>query len=143
MGLLSRSKTGEKKSVDNSRYDGKPMNILFDNFVLDTIEGLPKEKIDQLNSLNLASIFKTEQKDWKLIVKQVLNLSDTIEIAILDLWYKNRTIADKQGTEYSVGQFAMDFVDNFYKDDSKVDVWTEESLAQAKERIQKNRATEK
>ena len=111
------------------------MNMLFESFILDTIGKLPDDRVAQLNSMDLSKVFKTEPKDWKLIIKQVLNLSDTIEIAILDLWYKNQDIASKQGIDYDAVQFAIDFVDNYYKDDSKIDVWTDDTLAQAKERI--------
>jgi hypothetical protein len=118
------------------------MNILFENFVLDTINKLPEEKIEQLNSMDLAKVFKIEPKHWKLVIKQVLHLSDTIEIAILDLWYKNQDIAAQQKIEYLPTQFAMDFVDNFLKDDSKIDIWDGDSLNQAKERIKRIRGRE-
>lgn len=111
------------------------MKLLFDNFVLATINKLPEDNKEKLNSLNLAKVFKTEPKDWKLIVKQVLHLSDTIEIAILDLWYTNQQLAAQQKIEYHPKQFAIDFVDNFLKGDSKIDTWPGDSLIRAKERI--------
>ena len=142
MGLFSRKRKVETKPSDNPRYRENPMNILFENFVLDTINKLPEEKIEQLNSMDLAKVFKIEPKHWKLVIKQVLHLSDTIEIAILDLWYKNQDIAAQQKIEYLPTQFAMDFVDNFLKDDSKIDIWDGDSLNQAKERIKRIRGRE-
>jgi hypothetical protein len=111
------------------------MKLLFDNFVLATINRLPEEKKEKLNALDLAKVFKTEPKDWKLIVKQVLHLSDTIETAILDLWYTNQELAAQRKTEYHDDQFAIGFVDNFLKEDSKIDTWPGDSLIRAKERI--------
>ena len=141
MGFFSK-KTNDKdlKKTDNliddqARYKSNPMNILFENFILDTIQHLPQEKVDLLNKMNLAKVFNTEEMDWKLIIKKVLNLSDTIEIAIMDLWYRNSEIAQNQNVDYHPVQFARDFVDNFYKEDSKVDVWDADSLEQAKQRI--------
>lgn len=137
MGLFSRKEV-KPKPLDNQRYRESPMNILFENFVLDTIGKLPKDKIEQLDSMDLAKVFKTVSKDWKSIVKQVLHLSDTIEIAIIDLWHKNQETASKQKIEYQPTQFAIDFVDNFLKDASKIDVWEGDDLTLAKERIRKN-----
>jgi len=121
--------------MENTRYTEYPMKILFDNFVLAIINKLPEDKEKKLNSLDLAKVFKTESKDWKLIVKQALLLSDTIEIAILDLWYTNQELAAERKIEYHHDQFAMDFVDNFLKEDSKIDTWPGDSLIRAKERI--------
>jgi len=111
------------------------MAIFFENFVLSTIGKLPNENVEKLNSLNLAKVFNTEPKEWKLIVKEVLHLSDTIEIAILDLWYSNQKLASEQKVEYHPNQFAVDFVDNYLRGNSRIDIWTEDSLKQAKERI--------
>ncbi len=123
--------------MDNPRYKENPMKVFFENFVLDTIDKLPKDKIEQLNSLDLAKVFKTEPMHWKLIIKRVLHLSDTIEIAILDLWYKNQELAIQKQIEYQPTQFAMDFVDNFLIEGSRIDVWNGDSLDHAKERIRK------
>ena len=92
--------------------------------------------------MNLAARFKTEPKDWRLVIKQVLNLSDTIEIAILDLWYTHQELAKLQRIEYHSNQFAMEFVDNFLKEDGRIDIWPGDSLIRAKERIQRLKGPE-
>lgn len=114
------------------------MNILFENFILSTIDKLPKDKVDKLNMMNLSKVFHTDPMDWKLVVKHVLQLSDTIEIAILDLWYKNQELSLQQGIEYQPNQFAIDFTDNFFSADSQIDVWDADTLNHAKERIRQN-----
>ncbi len=121
--------------MDDPGYISDPVKILFGNFVLSIINKLSKEKAEKLSSLDLAAVFKTTPKDWRLIVKEVLDLSDTIEVAILDLWYTNQRLAFQRKIEYHPEQFAIDFVDNYLKEDSKIDVWPENSLALAKERI--------
>ena len=95
-----------------------------------------------MNDLGLHRVFNTQTTDWREIIKQVLNLSDTIDIAILDLWYKNREIAAGQNIEYEPTKYAMDFADNFLKGDSKIDIWDGDSLEIAKQRIEKIRASE-
>ena len=121
--------------MDNNRNERSPMNTLFDNFVLATINKLPQEKNEILNLLDLSTRFEIEKKDWKLVVKQVLHLSDTIEIAILDLWYKNQALAAERNIEYHHNQFAIDFVDNYFKEESGIDIWPGNSLQEAMERI--------
>jgi hypothetical protein len=140
MGLFGKKKEIKITPLANPRYERSPVNILFENFVLSTIDKLPQDKVDKLNSMNLAKVFNTEPKDWKLIVKQALQLSDTIEIAILDLWYKNQELASQQGIEYHPNQFALDFTDRFLNADSRIDSWDVNTLNQAKERIKRNQA---
>jgi len=123
--------------MENARNAENPMRTLFANFVLATIDMLPREKYEILESLNLAARFNIEPKDWRLVIKQVLHLSDTIEIAILDLWYTNQDIAAQRKVEYHPNQFAIDFVENYFKEDSQIDIWPENSLTRAKERIKR------
>lgn len=135
MGLFDFFRKKKETGKEDRRYIDNPVFIFFENFILDTIGYLPEEKIEIIEQMDLASVFKTEQKDWKEIVKEVLGLSDTIEIAILDLWYKNKAILKEQGMDYEPVQYAKDFVDNYLKEGSLVDVWEGDNLAQAKERI--------
>lgn len=113
-----------------------PMYKLFVCFILDTINELPKEQIKLINSMNLNSVFKTNFDDWRLIIKKVLHLSDTIEIAIKDLWLKNSKIAYDDEVKLTPDNFAHLFIENFYKEDSKIDVWeNNEELTKAKQNI--------
>ncbi len=134
MGLFSK-----KKKTDglDDRYKDQPILILFENYILDIIGHLPSDKKEGMNDLGLHKVFNTQTTDWKEIVKQVLNLSDTIDIAILDLWYKNREIAAGQNIDYQPTEYAMDFADRYLRDDSKIDIWDGDSLEIAKRRIEK------
>jgi hypothetical protein len=96
---------------------------------------LTKEENDAIVKLNLSKVFKKEQADWKFVIKSVLNLSDTLEIAILDLRYKYRDISETQNAEFFPIKFSQDFVDNYYKEDSQVDIWQGNDLEEAKNRI--------
>jgi hypothetical protein len=139
MGLFSKKKKADGLS---DRYKGQPILILFENYILDTIGHLPLDKKEGMNELGLHKVFNTQTTDWKEIVKQVLNLSNTIDIAILDLWYKNREIAAGQNIDYERTQYAMDFADNYLKDDSKIDIWNGDSLEVAKQKIERIRLSE-
>jgi hypothetical protein len=119
------------------RYEENPVYYFFDGFVVATIGELPQSMEDKYNSL-----LNTEGDTWKSKVKEMLNLSETIEIAILDLWYRNSEILSKRGEVYEPVHFAINFVENYYKENSQIDVWEGNALDLAKQRIvsyQKNK----
>lgn len=129
--------TKEKSNTlnDHPRYGENPIYLFFEDYILDVMGELPPEKSEKYQEMNLQSVFNAESSEWKEVIQETLNLSDTIEIAILDLWYRNREIGRKEGMEYEPRQFAIDFTDHYMKDDSKVDVWEDDALQLAKERI--------
>jgi hypothetical protein len=96
---------------------------------------LPEDKLRRMEQMDLPRRFKTRATEWRGAVAEMLQLSDTIRIAILDLWYRNQGIGRQQGIEYDPVQFSMDFVDHYYEDGSRVDVWEGDALREAKERI--------
>jgi hypothetical protein len=91
-----------------------------------------KEITKQMNiALSTIPIFLAIRRIYFHIVKRKCNfcIVSKLKSKVIDtdfvrfrkiLWYKNREI------------FAIDFVDDFYKDDSKINVWTADNLAQAK-----------
>jgi len=123
----------------NPRYDGSPMIAVFECYVLEVLGRLSAEKSAGMAKLNLPKVLQTRAQDWKGAVKEKLHLSDTIAIAIWDLWYTNQEVEREKHLELSAGEFVMGFVDNFLKEGSPIDVWTGESLARAKERIAERR----
>lgn len=120
------------------RYQKNPIHLFFEAYIQDVVGELPQEKSQQYQDMNLQSVFNTKASDWKDVIKEVLQLSETIEIAILDLWYTNNEISLKEDLEYDAIQFSMNFVDQYFKDDSKVDVWEGNALESAKARIAKH-----
>jgi hypothetical protein len=128
----------KKKSIyptDNNRYKENPMGAFFEIFILDVINQASQEQLDLIEKINLNEKLNIKADNWQDTIKIVLNLSDTIDIAIKDLWYQNSTIAKNKKTKYEPAQFAIDFVHNFYSENSKIDTWTDESLHAAKRRI--------
>ena len=90
--------------------------------------------------MNLQKVFKTKAAEWHESLREVLGLSPTIDIAILDLWYRNQDIARVQGIEYPAEQFAMNFTDEYMKEGSLVDIWPPGALEAAKQRIKAHQA---
>ena len=127
---------------EHPRYAKRPLNLLFEAFVLDVIGHLPDAKRQTLQAMNLQKVFNTRASEWRAVLRETLHLSETIEIAMLDLWYRNRETLREQGQEYDPIAFSQDFTDNYFADDTKVDVWPDGALDAAKQRIADYRAAE-
>lgn len=137
MKLFSWKKKPEPPKTDMN------INVFFKAFILDTLKELPTEKSDLIGNMNLDNVFSTDFNDWKKTIKKVLNLSDTIEIAIKDLWIRNSEIAKNDGTELNADQFADLFIENYFVENSKVDIWESETdLNNAKKRIAESNLAE-
>jgi len=128
--------------LQDPRYKDAPVYLFFEKYILDVIGHLPPEKIEILNQINLQNIFATKAEPWKAVVKEVLQLSSTIDIAILYQWYKYMDRANENGTPIDSNTFSQNFVDEYFTKDSDVDVWTEESLLKAKQYIQNSKIKE-
>lgn len=124
--------------IDEKRYEENPSFLFFEYYILNTIGLISKEKYDEINNLEINQMFGTEKKEWTEIVIEVFKLSNTIDFAILDLWFINRANLLKQNIEYSPLEYSINFVDEYYKKDSKIDKWTEESIKMAALRIKEN-----
>ena len=122
-------------ALAHPRYAKQPINLLFESMVLDVIGHLPDSKRQTLKSMNLQKVFNTGASEWREVLRETLHLSDTIEIAILDLWLRKRETGIKQGIVYDPVAFSQDFTDNYFADDSQVDVWPPGALEAARKRI--------
>lgn len=118
--------------------DRRPFDIFFEFFIVDVLGLLPKSTQDALNEFvaKHPSVFASTNGDWRRGVRKMLNLSETIDIAILDLWYVNEKKALDQGWTYHPWHYAQNFHENYVAEGSRIDVWEGDALAQAKIRIQ-------
>lgn len=126
----------------DSRYKDTPVYIFFENYVLDIIGALAPEKQDILQGLELQKIFGTQAQAWKDVVREALHLSSTIDIAILYQWYKTVDANTALDTQIDPAQFSKEFVDNYFHENSQIDVWDEESLTKAKALIRRHQLSE-
>jgi hypothetical protein len=122
-------------ALDQPRYKENPIYLFFESYIQDVIGFLPEEKSKGIQEMNLRNVFNTKAEDWKAVIRETLHLSDTIDIAIQDLWYRNREhFKDDNGRPDPIW-FSQVFTDKFMEEDSKVDVWPPGALEEAKERI--------
>lgn len=113
-----------------------PMDFFFEFRVMEIIGALPEPTVSAIDSLG-ADVF--EDSDWRTAVCEDLELSETFDIAVLDLWYRNVDILAARGEDYHPWEFARDFEDQYFADDSLVDVWPDGALDEAKARIAERR----
>lgn len=73
------------------RYRDNPVYFFVEQLVIDTIEGIPPELQEWI-----AQIVRTDVSHWRDRIKEVSTLSETFEIAVLDLWYRNSEIAARR-----------------------------------------------
>lgn len=115
----------------------RPLDYFFELYVIDTLKKLPTKSLSALTEFSEKhpSFFESTQGDWRAFVVSAMDLSETIDIAIWDLWIRNSSGAINDGWDYHPWHFAQNFVDNYSHDNSQVDIWTEDSLREAKKRI--------
>jgi len=124
---FTKKQPEKRTAFDNPRYAENPIYLFAELYVLDTIGHMPPEKNPQ--DMNLQSVFNTKASEWRDVIAEVLHFSETINIAILDLWHRNKHHYNDPW------HFAQDFIDKYNEDDSKVDVWPEGTLEAARSRI--------
>ncbi len=128
---------GMMKTLAPYYHDERPLDLFFELYVCDVLEQLPKGTLDALSDFSdkHPTFFSAGDGDWKAYVVNQCHLSDTIEIAIWDLWIRNIEIAERDGWIYHPWHFAQDFLENYFSEGSKVDVWEGDALEMAKKRI--------
>ena len=120
--------------------EARPLDFFFEMFVLDVLGELPQTTQRALAELVFShGAFGAIDGDWRRGVREGFHLSPTIEVAILDLWYRNRSGAAAAGWVLHPWHFAALFLDNYFADGSQVDVWQGNALELARERIARAR----
>ncbi len=113
----------------------KPMDFFFEFYIMDVIGMLPRETVDALGEFVLENAEAFETGDWRSEVIVGFELSDTIEVAILDRWLQKDGPARLEIDAYYGLRFATEFSAEYFSYDGEVDEWSDESLAAAKARI--------
>ena len=115
----------------------RPLDYFFELYIISVLDKLPSDSEVALNEFNNKhpSFFESTNGDWKAYVKQQLHLSNTIDVAIWDLWIRNSANAKNNDWKYHPWHFAQNFLDNYFAEGSKIDIWEGNSFELAKQRI--------
>ena len=130
-------KTQSPPPIDPRRYQTNPINLFFEDLILDIVERLPADRSSKIDAMNLHKVFSTKSNAWRDVIRETLHLSGTFDYAVWDLWVRNRGQYPKNAD--GDRSFAQNFADMYMADDSKIDVWPEGALEAAKSRINKFR----
>jgi hypothetical protein len=97
-------------NLEPERYENRPLILILDNYVLDCIGELPSDKKSLITSIVQKAF--GGGADWKKTVRDVLQLSESIEDNIRSLWSENQKIAAQNNSELHPVQFAKMIVDD-------------------------------
>jgi len=96
-------------SAEPDRYQGRPLLIVLENYVLECIGKLSPESSERLSGM-MQQVFGGT-KDWKQTLRDVLHLDPALDGELRDLWTKNEALARQNGIELHPVQFAKMVVD--------------------------------
>jgi hypothetical protein len=88
--------------AEPSRYKGRPLLILLENYVLACIGELPPDS-------NVAAVVQKAfggGDDWMQTLREKLDLNSAIDEAIREMWTKNQAIAKEHKEQLHPVQFA-------------------------------------
>jgi len=131
----AQDKAKKMSALDQPRYKENPIYLFFESYIQDVIGHLPEAKAKGIQEMNLQKVFNTKGEDWREVIRETLHLSDTIDVAIKDLWYKNRKHFKGVDGRIDPIWFSQVFTDKYMAEETKVDVWGPGELDAAKERI--------
>jgi len=90
--------------VEPERYKGRPLLSILENYVLSCIGALTPEQ-----EAGMAAIVQRVwqgSSDWKKTVREHLDMKDTLDQSLRDMWARNLEAAKRGGKEIHPVQFA-------------------------------------
>lgn len=108
MSWFSRKKS-EPQAAGDDRYAGKPLLILLENYVLDCIGQFPEDKRAAMVAVT-TRVFGGDD-DWKSTVRTTLQLGESLDEHLRQMWVTNQQIAAQTGQTLSPTDFARMVVD--------------------------------
>jgi hypothetical protein len=109
-----QKKTEQPKTQMDERYQGKPLLILLENYVLDCIGELPQSKVPNL--ISIVQRVYGGGEDWKATLRSVLHLESSIDEGLRGLWARNQEIAKQANIALSADDFARMVVDENFSE---------------------------
>lgn len=95
--------------VEPERYEGRPLLVILENYILDCIGELSTEQQEGLTNIVQKSF--GGNGDWKKTVRDTLQLDESIDEHFQQMWRRNCALAKEHRTELHPVQFAKMVVD--------------------------------
>jgi len=99
--------------MSNDRYQGKPLLILLENYVLSCIGCLPPERVPTL--INIVRHVYGGGDDWKVTLRSTLHLGDILDDNLKQMWLRNQDIARQISQVLLPEDFARMVVDQNFR----------------------------
>jgi hypothetical protein len=96
------------------RYTGRPLLVLLENYVLDTVG-----ELDRHAQSRVAAAVRQAfggGKDWRATFRRQLGLDDGLDLELAELWEERRDQARAEGHPLHPVQFAKMVADEFFSD---------------------------
>jgi hypothetical protein len=91
------------------RYQGKPLLLLLESYVLDCIGHFPADKTAAMVSI-VQKVYGGDE-DWKATLRSTLHLDKSLDENLRQLWVRNQVIAKEAGETLGPIDFARMIVD--------------------------------
>lgn len=104
-----RKKQKESSAANSDRYEGRPLLILLENYVLDCIGCLPKEKLPAL--INAMQRVYGGRDDWKATLRSTLHFEAILDEKLREMWIRNQDLARQANQPLLPEEFARMVVD--------------------------------
>jgi hypothetical protein len=104
-----RKQQGPTTPPSSDRYQGKPLLVLLENYVLDCIGCLPQEKVTTITSI-VQRVYGGGE-DWKATLRSTLHLEDSLDENLRLMWLRNQDIARQANQSLRPEDFARMVVD--------------------------------
>jgi hypothetical protein len=92
-----------------SRYAGRPLLVLIENYVLSCIGCLTSDKEEKM--LKLVQKAYGGGEDWKRTLRPVLLFEDSIDEDLRQMWESNKQLARASQTQFEPEDFARAVAD--------------------------------
>ncbi|HEX5106230.1 MAG TPA: hypothetical protein VFV87_20565 [Pirellulaceae bacterium] len=100
--------------AEPERYQGRPLLIVLENYVLDCIGKLPPDSSEKLSKLMQDVL--GGGPDWRQTLRETLHLDPALDGELQRLWTTNAQLAKQDGIELHPVQFAKMVVDENFAD---------------------------
>lgn len=90
--------------AEPDRYQGKPLLIVLENYILDCIGALQPERQELIRGVVQRSFGGGD--DWKQTIRSTLQMDAGLDQQLQEMWQQNREAAEANGLELHPIQFA-------------------------------------
>jgi hypothetical protein len=100
--------------AEPARYQGKPLLIILENYILDCIGALEPERQELVRGVVQRSLGGGD--DWKQTIRTMLQIDGSLDEQLRLMWEQNQEAAQVSGVELHPIQFAKMVADQNFAD---------------------------